>query len=152
MKMVRFTSLLVFALVSLSEARLQSSRTTKATKATKSTKSTKASKGAYKASKSSKYPVTIGSRPYFILDSMEDSDLKEDFKKCAEEVQMDKKSDWSIGHRGACMQVSISRLNVHSFPFTDKLCNGNLNISILSILLNLIMLLWFKVQVLLSVM
>ena len=51
MKMVRFTSLLVFALASLSEARLQSSRTTKATK------DTKASKGAYKASKSSKYPV-----------------------------------------------------------------------------------------------
>jgi len=61
-------------------------------------------KKGYKGSKKSKYPVSVGSRPYFILDSMEESELKSTLQKCAEDVKMDKKSDWSIGHRGACMQ------------------------------------------------
>ena len=55
-------------------------------------------------SKSSKYPISIGSRPYFILESMEDGELKSKLMKCAESKKINKKSDWSIGHRGACLQ------------------------------------------------
>ena len=94
--MVRFTSIVLLATVALSEARLlKRAKTTKNGKAT----------GMYKASKNSNYPVSIGSRPYYILDSMADGDLKDKLTECAETTDMIKKSDWSIGHRGAAMQV-----------------------------------------------
>lgn len=59
-----------------------------------------------KDSSSSKYPVQLGTRPYYIVDSMAPSDLKDQLQECAEKKLSFEKSDWSIGHRGACMQVS----------------------------------------------
>ena len=92
--MFRFTVITLLVLLSIVEAKKRGLKGTK-----------KEPKG-YKASKKSKYPVSVGSRPYFILDSMEDSELKEELSECAEKKSIDEKSDWSIGHRGACMQVS----------------------------------------------
>lgn len=63
----------------------------------------KGSKGSYVGTKSSKYPVSVGSRPYFILDTMAEGELKEKLVKCAETEDINYKNDWSIGHRGACM-------------------------------------------------
>ena len=57
----------------------------------------------YKGTKKSVYPVQIGPRPYYILDSMDESDLKDKLTKCAEKTDKFEKSDFSIGHRGACM-------------------------------------------------
>lgn len=48
--------------------------------------------------------VTLGARPYYLLDSMTPSFLKDDLTKCAGEKTSFMKSDFSIGHRGACMQ------------------------------------------------
>jgi len=70
----------------------------------------KGSKGSYVGTKSSKYPVSVGSRPYFILDTMAEGELKEKLVKCAETEDINYKNDWSIGHRGACMLVSIFEL------------------------------------------
>jgi len=96
--MARFICAFLFlSLVGLAEA-----RTLKGSKKPNG-KAGKAPK-AYKGSKKSKYPVSVGSRPYFILDSMADSDLKRSLQECAETTNIDEKSDWSIGHRGACLQ------------------------------------------------
>jgi len=66
----------------------------------------KATKGAKhgKAGKKKSYPVQIGTRPYYILDSMKESELKDTLSECAETKMSFEPSDWSIGHRGACMQ------------------------------------------------
>lgn len=46
--------------------------------------------------------VELGPRPYYLIDLMKDSDLKDKLSSCA---AMDfQKSDFSIGHRGAAMQ------------------------------------------------
>ena len=70
--------------------------------ANKKRKTPKNSKG-YKGNKTSKYPVQLGPRPYFVVDSMEESSLKDSLMKCAKDVGKFEKSDWSIGHRGAPM-------------------------------------------------
>ena len=98
--MARSLVLVFLAYIALTEARNL--------KGEKIYKQSKAPKGGYKASKKSKYPVTVGSRPYFIVDSMADSELKAKLSDCAESKSIDEKSDWSIGHRGACMQVRIT--------------------------------------------
>jgi len=98
-----FLSSSVTIVLLLSVASLSDARRLKETKAAKAGKAAKATK-AYKGSKTSKYPVSIGSRPYFIVDSMEDSFLKTKLTECAETKDMTMKNDWSIGHRGACMQ------------------------------------------------
>ncbi len=46
--------------------------------------------------------VQIGPRPYYLVDQMEDSVLKDELKSC--QVELFQKSDFSIGHRGAGMQ------------------------------------------------
>jgi len=94
--MARSLVLVFLAYIALTEARNL--------KGEKGDKQSKAPKGGYKASKKSRYPVTVGSRPYFIVDSMADSELKAKLSDCAESKSIDEKSDWSIGHRGACMQ------------------------------------------------
>ena len=38
---------------------------------------------------------------------MKESELKDKLTKCAEDKMDFKPSDWSIAHRGACMQVSV---------------------------------------------
>lgn len=57
-----------------------------------------------KKPKKKKYAVQLGPRPYFMVDSMKDGKLKNKLTKCAEKTTKFKPSDWSIGHRGACMQ------------------------------------------------
>ena len=47
--------------------------------------------------------VTLGPRPYYLVDSMKPSFLKDDLTECANEMTSFQKSDFSIGHRGACM-------------------------------------------------
>lgn len=46
--------------------------------------------------------VQLGPRPFYLVDSMDDSELKEKLKSCM--AGPFAKSDWSIGHRGAAMQ------------------------------------------------
>ena len=46
--------------------------------------------------------VQLGPRPLFLVDDMDDSRLKRELQKCA--TGPFKKSDFSIGHRGAAMQ------------------------------------------------
>jgi hypothetical protein len=74
----------------------------------------------YKGTKKSVYPVQLGPRPYFVVDSMDESPLKEKLSTCAKEIREFEKSDWSIGHRGAALQVSCFSLlpfAVSSFSF-----------------------------------
>ena len=46
--------------------------------------------------------VQLGPRPFYLIDQMEDSDLKAELQACAEKPNT--KTDFSIGHRGAPMQ------------------------------------------------
>jgi len=46
--------------------------------------------------------VQVGVRPYYLIEQMKDSPLKEELKSC--QINSFKKSDFSIGHRGASMQ------------------------------------------------
>ncbi|MFK5914877.1 MAG: glycerophosphodiester phosphodiesterase family protein [Woeseiaceae bacterium] len=46
--------------------------------------------------------VQLGPRPFYLVNDMEDSSLKQELKKCGKGPF--KKSDFSIGHRGAGMQ------------------------------------------------
>ena len=46
--------------------------------------------------------IQVGPRPYFLVEDMEDSQLKRKLQRCAESPI--KKTDFSIGHRGAPMQ------------------------------------------------
>jgi len=46
--------------------------------------------------------VQVGTRPYFLVDDMDESPLKEELQSC--QVELFEKSDFSIGHRGAAMQ------------------------------------------------
>lgn len=46
--------------------------------------------------------VQVGSRPYFLIDDMEDGPLKDKLQQCSEGPFY--KTDFSIGHRGAPMQ------------------------------------------------
>lgn len=46
--------------------------------------------------------VQLGPRPYYLIDDMDDGPLKRKLEKCSEDPS--KKSDFSIGHRGACLQ------------------------------------------------
>jgi hypothetical protein len=50
-------------------------------------------------------PISLGPRPFYLVDSMKDSELKDFLEDCAYNTKEFKKSDWSIGHRGACLQV-----------------------------------------------
>lgn len=44
----------------------------------------------------------IGPRPFYLIDDMEDSPLKEELQSCA--AGPFERTDFSIGHRGACLQ------------------------------------------------
>ncbi len=46
--------------------------------------------------------VKIGVRPYYLVDHMKQSSLKTELEEC--KVETFQKTDFSIGHRGACMQ------------------------------------------------
>lgn len=47
--------------------------------------------------------ITLGTRPYYLLDEMPNSELKEKLEECARTTTNFARSDFSIGHRGACM-------------------------------------------------
>ncbi len=47
--------------------------------------------------------VQLGPRPFYLVDSMDESDLKEKLKQCSKRPFF-YKSEFSIGHRGAAMQ------------------------------------------------
>lgn len=82
--MTRFASALVFLLFSCSvEAR------------------------SLKGGKKKKYPVQLGPRPYYLVDSMKEGELKDKLTECAEKKTEFKPSDWSISHRGSTMMVSF---------------------------------------------
>ena len=48
--------------------------------------------------------VQLGPRPFFLVEDMVDSALKRDLQACAAERHSYKRTDFSIGHRGAALQ------------------------------------------------
>ncbi len=48
-------------------------------------------------------PVQLGQRPFFLVDDMDPSPLKQQLQQCARKGQFTAR-DFSIGHRGAAMQ------------------------------------------------
>ncbi|HEU0204967.1 MAG TPA: glycerophosphodiester phosphodiesterase family protein [Burkholderiaceae bacterium] len=48
--------------------------------------------------------VQLGPRPYFLVDDMKDSKLKDKLQACAKRKTQFRSSDFSIGHRGAPLQ------------------------------------------------
>jgi glycerophosphoryl diester phosphodiesterase len=48
--------------------------------------------------------ISIGTRPFYLINDMDDSPLKRELQSCS--VTDFKKSDFSIGHRGACLQFA----------------------------------------------
>ncbi len=58
------------------------------------------------ASASSSLPVSLGPRPYFLIDDMDEdnaqsAELKATLEQCAANLEQPTRSDFSIGHRGA---------------------------------------------------
>ncbi len=49
-------------------------------------------------------PVQLGPRPYYLVDQMEPSSLKTRLQRCADHRYIFRKSNFSIGHRGAPLQ------------------------------------------------
>lgn len=49
-------------------------------------------------------PVQLGPRPYFLVDDMSDSPLKQQLQSCARRIKTFERTDFTIGHRGAAMQ------------------------------------------------
>lgn len=49
-------------------------------------------------------PVSLGPRPYFLVEDMDAGPLKNKLQQCAERKRQFHKSDFSIGHRGAPLQ------------------------------------------------
>ncbi len=49
-------------------------------------------------------PVQLGPRPFYLVDQMSESDLKEALQQCANEIVVYEHDDFSIGHRGAPLQ------------------------------------------------
>ena len=47
-------------------------------------------------------PITLGPRPFYLVDDMDDGELKSKLEAC--KANPAKASEWSIGHRGAPMQ------------------------------------------------
>ncbi len=48
--------------------------------------------------------VQLGPRPYYLVDQLEESTLKDELQQCADDTGEFYKSDFSIGHRGAPLQ------------------------------------------------
>ncbi len=51
-----------------------------------------------------KTPVQLGPRPFYLVEKMTESDLKETLQECAADIKKYKRHDFSIGHRGAALQ------------------------------------------------
>ncbi|KAL3939119.1 MAG: hypothetical protein SGBAC_006099 [Bacillariaceae sp.] len=63
---------------------------------------------------SSVMPVQLGSRPFYLINEMADSQLKTDLENCAANTEKYAVSHWSIGHRGACLQFPEHTLESYS--------------------------------------
>ncbi len=64
-------------------------------------------------------PITYGPRPFYLINTMEDGDLKDKLASCT--GQAPAKSDWSVGHRGAAMLFPDSNRSTKSPTFaTDQ--------------------------------
>jgi glycerophosphoryl diester phosphodiesterase len=61
----------------------------------------------YKGIKHPSYSIQLGPRPYYLVQSMKPSPLKDQLTKCANEKKRFKKSDLSVSHRGAPLQVGL---------------------------------------------
>lgn len=48
--------------------------------------------------------ISLGPRPFFLIDEMRDNSVKTKLEECAASITSYQRSDFSIGHRGACMQ------------------------------------------------
>jgi glycerophosphoryl diester phosphodiesterase len=48
--------------------------------------------------------VQLGPRPFYLVDKMNDGDLKDTLARCAAKIKRYRHSDFSIGHRGAALQ------------------------------------------------
>jgi glycerophosphoryl diester phosphodiesterase len=48
--------------------------------------------------------VQLGPRPFFLVNDMADGPLKQQLQQCADHTQVYRRSDFSIGHRGAPLQ------------------------------------------------
>jgi len=104
--MARFSALALFAIAALVAADEGSVRALKGGKKDSKGKKGKGKKGGkplYKGTKSSPVGIQLGPRPYYIVQQMQDSPLKEKLEKCAWEKKTFDKNDWSIGHRGASL-------------------------------------------------
>lgn len=55
-----------------------------------------------KAQKKKRMNIQVGPRPYYLVEDMDEGELKDSLKMCSE--QKFKRTNFSIGHRGACMQ------------------------------------------------
>jgi glycerophosphoryl diester phosphodiesterase len=54
------------------------------------------------------HSIQLGPRPYYLVEDMDESDLKNALQKCSEGPF--KRTDFSIGHRGAALQfLSIQK-------------------------------------------
>jgi glycerophosphoryl diester phosphodiesterase len=51
-----------------------------------------------------KTPAQLGPRPFYLVDQMTESDLKESLQECAAKIKKYRHHDFSIGHRGAALQ------------------------------------------------
>ena len=49
-------------------------------------------------------PVQLGPRPFYLLDRLREGRLKDDLRRCAARKTRYRRSDFSIGHRGAALQ------------------------------------------------
>ena len=59
----------------------------------------------YKSGKKTSYSIQLGPRPYYMVDSMAPSPLKDQLTQCANTMKKFKKSSLSVSHRGAPLQV-----------------------------------------------
>jgi hypothetical protein len=93
----------IFLFVAILFASAADARRLKGSKGNKEAKSSKN----YKGTKYAKHSVQVGDRPYFVIDSMAEGGLKDELLECAKDIKEFEKSDWSIGHRGACLMVRL---------------------------------------------
>ncbi|KPF48556.1 glycerophosphodiester phosphodiesterase [beta proteobacterium AAP121] len=63
-----------------------------------------ASSGVWAEARTSTPSVQLGPRPFFLVNEMNDSPLRERLQSCAARTKAYRTSDFSIGHRGAAMQ------------------------------------------------
>ena len=62
----------------------------------------------YKSGKKVPYSIQLGPRPYYLVQSMQESPLKSQLTQCAMEKKKFKKSSLVVSHRGAPLMVSCS--------------------------------------------